>query len=93
MSGMLSAEHIVRETLEACLPEGVPPSFRSIDKVRAIGRGKRRQIVARLTMVDGLRATVRLRQWSLGWTHRFSCMEAGPLAWEDGAWRRAGQCA
>lgn len=84
----MTHEKIVRDTLLSVLPVGVPPSFASIDRVSTEGRGKALEIIADLTMVDGLPATVRFRRWSLGWSHEFTIMPGGAMSFEDGAWRR-----
>lgn len=82
---------VVRKVLLAALPPGVPPSFRTIIRAHSEGRGKARQITADLVMVDGMPATVRLRQWEHGWSHQFTAMPGGALSFEDGAWVRVEQ--
>lgn len=84
MSGA-RASAITRQTLEAALPPGAPPSFTAIE--RADFNGKR-EIEARLLMMDGLHATVRLRQWALGWSHQYLDMPGGALSFEGGRWMR-----
>lgn len=76
---------LVRETLMAALPPGVPPSFSEVVSATFVDRG---EISADLRMVDGLPATVRLRRWALGWSHCFIDMPGGALSYEGGAWRR-----
>lgn len=90
----MSPDQIVRDVLLSCLPPGVPPSFKSIDYVRTEGRGRSLEIIAGLTMFDDAPATVRFRQWSLGWSHQFTIMPGGPASFEDGVWKRvpAAQC-
>ena len=79
------AYEIVRETLEAALPPGVPPSFTEIVNAKLVGR---REIEARLRMIDGLQATVRLSRWALGWSHQYIDMPGGALSFEGGRWAR-----
>lgn len=86
--GIKNREKIVRDVLTGALPEGVPPSFKSVEYVTTDGRGNALEIVAGLTMFDNMPATVRLRRWSLGWSHQFTSLPGGPCSFECGEWRR-----
>lgn len=81
----MRAETVVRDTLIAVLPPGVPPSFAEITGARFDSKNS---ITAELKMLDGLDATVSLTRWALGWSHRFTQMTGGPLSFESGAWVR-----
>lgn len=85
---MASATDIVRATLMAACPPDVPAPFARIVKAESAGRGAHRVIAAELEMIDGLPATVELRPWAYGWSHRFTEMPGGPLSYEGGAWVR-----
>jgi hypothetical protein len=86
--GTIDPIAVVKETLLACLPDGVPPSFRTVDSAALAGHGRGQTITATLTMFDGLPATVRLSRWSLGWSHQFTEMPGGAASFAEGQWRR-----
>ncbi|MFI5409093.1 hypothetical protein [Kaistia sp. UC242_56] len=82
------AQATVREVLLACLPPGVPPSFKSIDHASFVGRGRSRTITGNLTMFDGEPAVVDLTPWAFGWSHRFTSLPGGDVSFEEGQWTR-----
>jgi hypothetical protein len=79
---------LVSRVLGEVLPPDVPPSHRRIVSAISSGSGRREVITAELEMIDGQPATVELRPWSLGWSHRFTNMPGGALSYEDGVWIR-----
>lgn len=84
----MSAHLILTEVLAACLPPGVPSNVAEVRSVSCEGRGRARVIRGELTMLDGVAATVELRPWAHGWSHRFVDMPGGALSWEGGRWVR-----
>lgn len=75
-----TAESAVRSHLLAVLPPGIPPSFARIEAAEFQGRGRSRTAVAKLTMCDGLAATVEVFSWGHGCAgHRWLAWEGAPL--------------
>jgi hypothetical protein len=87
---MSLASDIVRQTLEATLPPGVPPSFSEIVGASFFGSGRGRTIHAKLVMIDGLPGVVRLSRWAMGWSHQWIDLPGGDLSFENGEWVRIG---
>lgn len=85
---MANPEMIVRETLLAVLPPGVPPSFTAITSVESTGKGPKIVILATLTMFDGESATVRLKPLAFGWSHQWMSLPGGAICCESGQWVR-----
>ncbi len=81
----MSPIEIARAILLAALPDGVPPSFSRIDRASFVGK---REIIAHLTMFDGLKAVAHFRKWALGWSTGWDDMPGGDISFEDGAWTR-----
>lgn len=84
-----TADAIIRNHLTACLPPGVPPSFRTIGFARFEGRGRQRKAIGRLEMFDGQFATVEVFQAGDAlWGHRWPDMPGGACSWEGDRWVR-----
>ncbi|WP_374453784.1 hypothetical protein [Phenylobacterium sp.] len=89
MGGKLTtAASVVRDTLLAVLPPGVPPSFDRIVSARFIGTGRRRIASADLVMFDGSPATVEVWIAGVCTAHRWTSMPGGSAFWDGDAWRR-----
>lgn len=86
--GKVSAADFVRTALEAVLPDGVPPSWVSIDKAHYVGFGRNAAAFAEVTMFDGLSAKVEVRPWGSSHSHRWTDMPGGDASFEDGRWIR-----
>jgi hypothetical protein len=85
----MTAEGVVRKHMLSILPVLVPPSFTSINDAEFRGTGRRRTAVARLTMFDGLDATVEVFAWGQGAAgHRWLAWDGGDTSFEDGLWVR-----
>lgn len=83
----MKANSFVADRLMACLPPGVPASYREITSARFEGTGANRMAVADLIMIDGLPAKVQVSTWGL-MPHRFTHLPGGHLTFEDGRWIR-----
>ncbi|MGV1787327.1 MULTISPECIES: hypothetical protein [Agrobacterium] len=81
-----TAIDVVDETLRACLPPDVPPSFVEILSASKAGTGRNETITAKLSMIDGTVATVRLKKWAMGWSHQYMDLPGGTLYWDGGRW-------
>lgn len=82
---MNRAMDIAKETLLASLPTDAPPMFQSIDRARFEGK---HQIVAHVTMFDGLPAVARFKAWAFGWSIGWDVLQGGAASLEQGSWRR-----
>lgn len=83
------AREYIDAALRACLPDGVPPSFRSINNARFVGVGRDRPAEADLTMFDGLPARVRVWLWGpSSYAHAWLDMPGGDCSFEAGRWIR-----
>lgn len=83
-----NAAAYIEAALRDCLPEGVPPSFRTIDRARWEGTGRGRVAVGHLTMFDGQPATVEVRQAGVCTSHRYADFPGGDASFEGGQWVR-----
>ncbi len=86
-----SAKDYVVQALRACLPEGVPPSFRSIDAARYISAQPRHEATAEVTMFDGRPAKVRVWLFARNrdaFAHEWTEMPGGDCSFEGGQWVR-----
>lgn len=86
-----SARDHVEQALRACLPDGVPPSYRSIDGARYVSAQPRHEAVAEVTMFDGQPAKVRVWLYARNrdaFAHEWLEMEGGGCSFEDGQWLR-----
>lgn len=88
---MTGAAEFVRSTLLDALPEGVPPSFRTIRSARYEGHGHRRRAIGLLTMFDGNPATVECWQSGPCRAHRFIELTGGSVSWEGDRWVRCAE--
>jgi hypothetical protein len=81
----------VNSCLRSVLPDGVPPSFQSIDSAHFEGSGRQRKAIANLTMFDGETATVQVWEWGGGsYAHRYTAMPGGDCSFDHGRWVRVG---
>ncbi|WP_286963816.1 hypothetical protein [Methylobacterium sp.] len=93
LSDFKSAADAARGVLLACLPPGVPPSFREITSARFVGSGRNRKAVAHLVMYDGRPATAEVfvagkHESFAMWGHRWTEMQGGACSWEGDRWVR-----
>ena len=87
----MSPEERVRSVLMAVLPEGVPPSFKSISGAALVEGGRQKRTRADLVMFDDKRAMVEVWQYGPGaWAHKYTYMAGGPCAWDGAQWVRCG---
>lgn len=82
------AAQFVRAVLESVLPDGVPPSWVSIDEAHYVGFGRNAVAHATVTMFDGLTAKVEVQSWGESHRHRWADMPGGDASFEDGKWVR-----
>lgn len=85
---MLPAERI-RQHLASVLPPGVPSMYRQMDNAAFTGTGRAKVATARLTMLDGLTATVEV--FGFGYEcfgHRWRDWQGTNLYFQGGRWRR-----
>lgn len=81
----------IEQALKACLPPGVPPSWRSIDGARYISSQPRHEATAEVTMFDGQPAKVRVWLHARNrdaFAHEWTEMPGGDCSFEDGRWVR-----
>jgi len=86
-----SAKEHVDQALRACLPEGCPPSYRSIDAARYTSAQPRHEATAELTMFDGRPAKVRVWLHARNrdaFAHEWTEMPGGDCSFENGRWIR-----
>lgn len=86
-----SAKEQVEQALRACLPDGVPPSFRSIDAASYISSQPRHEATAELTMFDGMPAKVRVWLYARNldaFAHEWLELPGGHCSFEGGRWIR-----
>lgn len=86
-----SAKEHVEQALRACLPHGVPPSFRSIDAAHYVSAQPRHEAVAELTMFDGRPAKVRVWLYTRNrdaFAHEWIELPGGHCSFEEGQWVR-----
>lgn len=83
----MKAAKFVSSRLDACLPPGVPPSYKSIVAASYVGNGKDRRAEASLIMFDGLPAKVSVSTIGL-MPHRFFELPGGDVSFENGRWIR-----
>lgn len=86
-----SAKEHVDQALRACLPDGVPPSFRSIDAASYVSSQPRHEAVAELTMFDGRPAKVRVWIYARNrdaFAHEWLELPGGHCSFEGGQWIR-----
>ena len=83
----MKAASFVAERLQACLPPGVPPSYREIVSARYERSGAARAAIADLIMFDGLPARVQISTIGL-MPQRYTDLPGGDLSFEGGRWIR-----
>ena len=83
----MKAASFVAERLHACLPPGVPPSYREIVSARYERSGAARVAIADLIMVDGLPGRVQISTIGL-MPQRYTDLPGGDLSFEGGRWIR-----
>lgn len=86
-----SAKEHVEQALRASLPDGVPPSFRSIDAARYVSAQHRHEAFAELTMFDGRPAKVRVWLYARNFdvfAHEWLDLPGGHCSFEGGRWIR-----
>lgn len=86
-----SAKEWVEHALRACLPPGIPSSYRSIDGARYISSHPRHEATADLSMFDGRPAKVRVWRYANhpdAIAHHFFELPGGDCSYENGRWVR-----
>lgn len=87
----MNTNDIVSQVLKEALPDSLPPSFDRVITATYLRKGKRPIINADLEMFDGQKASVQLVKWDHSWSHQWTSLEGGPIAWDGVKWIRKGE--
>lgn len=85
----MTAEEHISQHLASVLPNGVPAMYQQMEGVAFVGSGRARVATARLTMIDGLTATIEVFGFGYGcFGHRWRDWQGPNLYFQNGEWRR-----